>query len=292
MAPDGTGSTTRRSTAASRATRTSRSSCWTPSTREEPDFTEINPLAARLLTEELCRHFRMLPIAYRDGVVNVAFCDPFDKLAVELATALTASEVQSVLAAPDDVEDAIARTFGPLWAPHFEDLGPPPSDAPRVGDLLVANGATTDEQIEAALAEQRRTGSRLGEVLLHAGAISEADLDRRARRAAAAAAAATSRAARSTPRRSASIPEAVARELRVVPVAADETTLYLAVADALDDDALADAAIATPTWRSSRSSRRSARSTRSSRRPTARSTCTSRSTIFASACPRTAPRRS
>ena len=37
------------------------------------------------------------------------------------------------------------------------------------------------------------------------------------------------------------IPEAVARELRVAPVAADETTLYLAVADALDDDALADA---------------------------------------------------
>jgi hypothetical protein len=40
-----------------------------PDAIDDPDVTEINPLAARLLTEELCRHFRMLPIAYRDGRV-------------------------------------------------------------------------------------------------------------------------------------------------------------------------------------------------------------------------------
>ncbi len=208
-----------------------------PGDEDDADFREINPLAARLLTEELCRHFHMLPIAYRDGVVTVAFCDPFDKLAIELATALTASEVRPVLVASADAEAAIARTFGPLWAPQFENMGPPPSESPRLGDLLVANGVTSDEQIEAALAEQRRTGSRLGDVLLHANVIRESDLIE-----------ALSEQLQLPPldldggivyaEAVRTIPEAVARELRVVPVAADETALYLAVANELDDDAL------------------------------------------------------
>ncbi len=203
----------------------------------DPDFAEVNPLASRLLTEELCRHFHMLPIAYRDGVVAVALCDPFDKLAVELVTAMTSSTVQPVLASPDDVDEAITRIFGPLRAPNFEELGPPPSDSPRIGDLLVANGAVSDEQIETALREQHRTGSRIGDVLLHAGAIREDDLvaalaeqyempvldiedghvDADVVRL---------------------IPEPLARELRVAAVAEDELTLYLAAADALDADAM------------------------------------------------------
>lgn len=208
-----------------------------PEKAGDEDAAEVNPLAARLLTEELCRHFHMLPIAYRDGVVSVAFCDPFDKLAIELATALTASHVEPVIAEPDDVEQAISRTFGPLWAPHFEDLGPPPSESPRIGDLLVANGVLTDEQIDAALREQRRTGSRIGEVLLHSGAISENDLI-----------VALAEQLQMPPLDIEGgqvyadvvrmIPEEVARELLIAPVAADETTLYLAVADALDADAL------------------------------------------------------
>jgi cellulose synthase/poly-beta-1,6-N-acetylglucosamine synthase-like glycosyltransferase len=208
-----------------------------PEALGEEDAAEVNPLAARLLTEELCRHFHMLPIAYRDGVVSVAFCDPFDKLAIELATALTASHVEPVIAEPGDVEQAISRTFGPLWAPHFEDLGPPPKESPRIGDLLVANGVLTDADIDDALREQRRTGSRLGEVLLHSGVISETELIT-----------ALAEQLEMPPLDIEGgqvyadvvrmIPESVARELTLAPVAADETTLYLAVAEALDADQL------------------------------------------------------
>jgi glycosyltransferase XagB len=208
-----------------------------PDAVADPDFTEINPLAARLLTEELCRHFRMLPIAYRDGVVAVAFCDPFDKLASELATALTASTLQPVLAEPTDVERAITRIFGPLRTPNFDDLGPAPIESPRVGDLLVANGAATDEQVEEALREQERTGSLLGEVLLHSGAIREADLvDALTEQFRLPALDIEGGHVDADVVRT--IPEAVARELRVAPVAADETRLYLAVADPLDAAAL------------------------------------------------------
>ena len=203
----------------------------------DPDHAEVNPLAARLLTEELCRHFHMLPIAYRDGVVSVALCDPFDPLATELVTALTASTVQPVLAAPVDIERAISRIFGPLRAPNFAELGPAPPDSPRMGDLLVANGAVFDEQIEAAMREQRRTGARIGDVLLHAGHIGEDDL---------VAALAEQLELPVLDIEDGQIdadvvrmvPEPLCRELRIAAVAEDELTLYVATADALDGDAI------------------------------------------------------
>jgi len=154
-----------------------------------------------------------------------------------LATALTASTLQPFLAEPTDVERAITRIFGPLRTPNFDDLGPPPIESPRVGDLLVANGAATDEQVEEALREQERTGSLLGEVLLHSGAIREADLvDALTEQFRLPALDIEGGHVDADVVRT--IPEAVARELRVAPVAADETRLYLAVADPLDAAAL------------------------------------------------------
>ena len=40
-----------------------------------------------------------------------------------------------------------------------------------VGTVLVDNGSITQEQLEAALAEQRRSGRKLGEILINSGAI-------------------------------------------------------------------------------------------------------------------------
>ncbi len=46
----------------------------------------------------------------------------------------------------------------------------------RIGDLLVDEGLVTEEQIAAALAEQRDTGERLGKLLVASGTITEAQL--------------------------------------------------------------------------------------------------------------------
>ncbi len=46
----------------------------------------------------------------------------------------------------------------------------------RIGELLVQQGAITDEQLAKALAEQRRTGRKLGRVLADLGFMSEARL--------------------------------------------------------------------------------------------------------------------
>jgi type IV pilus assembly protein PilB len=61
---------------------------------------------------------------------------------------------------------------------------PPASDArthapraskARIGELLVARGTISEEQLQAGLLEQRRTGHRLGEVLVQLGALGERD---------------------------------------------------------------------------------------------------------------------
>lgn len=46
----------------------------------------------------------------------------------------------------------------------------------RIGDLLVENGLITAEQLQKALAEQRRLGSKLGRTLIDLGYVSENDM--------------------------------------------------------------------------------------------------------------------
>ena len=46
----------------------------------------------------------------------------------------------------------------------------------RLGEVLIEAGAITQEQLETALAEQKRTGYKLGRALTDVGAISEREL--------------------------------------------------------------------------------------------------------------------
>jgi len=46
----------------------------------------------------------------------------------------------------------------------------------RLGDLLVQNGLINDEQLQSALAEQRKTGRKLGASLIAMGLVTEQNL--------------------------------------------------------------------------------------------------------------------
>lgn len=46
----------------------------------------------------------------------------------------------------------------------------------RLGDLLIAAGAITDEQLQAALQAQKTSGQRLGDVLIDSGVITQRQL--------------------------------------------------------------------------------------------------------------------
>jgi cellulose synthase/poly-beta-1,6-N-acetylglucosamine synthase-like glycosyltransferase len=210
-----------------------------PARAADPEYRPINPLAARLLSEQICRYHRMLPVSYANGVVTIATPEPFDQVAREVATALTGRSVRFVVTPEEDVEQAIDRTFEAMpgeaarVAPVTE-----PSYPTRIGDLLVARGLATDEEVRAALEEQERTGSRVGDILVHSGIVREPEL--------------VAILAEQfqlplvdlseyepDPAALALIPEPLARHLRVVPIAVDDATLYLAIADVLDDDTVA-----------------------------------------------------
>ncbi len=219
-----------------------------PSVGADPERQEINPLAARLLSEEICRHFTMLPVAYTGGVVAIATSTPADEVAQDVAMNLTGRDVRFVVAPEEEILQAIDETFGdraatqaPMApdvpaAAHQTHVTDPASG--RLGDLLVARGLATDEQIAYGLGKQARNGSRLGDILATEGIVSAHDI--------------VAILAEQfqlplvdlaeyepDPAALALIPEPLARHLRVVPIAVDETTLYLATPDRLDAPTIA-----------------------------------------------------
>jgi serine/threonine-protein kinase len=65
--------------------------------------------------------------------------------------------------------------FGPASAVASAAVGAPPGRA-RLGEVLVAEGLVSAEDLERALHEQRRTGHLLGRVLVDMGFVTQADL--------------------------------------------------------------------------------------------------------------------
>jgi hypothetical protein len=78
-----------------------------------PDGSDpVDPDAARRLPEEVCRAYRMLPVAKEIGRLVVAVDDPFDAERQRLVFALTAQYPRVCVAAPRELERAISRVFG------------------------------------------------------------------------------------------------------------------------------------------------------------------------------------
>src|SRR3954452_22930476 len=80
---------------------------------------QINPLAARMLSPELCRQFQMLPISYANGVVTIASPEPPQQVAEHAETTLTGRAGRFVVAPEERVQRAIAQTFAP-WPEQRE----------------------------------------------------------------------------------------------------------------------------------------------------------------------------
>lgn len=113
----------------------------------------------------------------------------------------------------------------------------------RIGDILVEGGVVTPEQLQEALARQRRTRERLGRVLVEMGAATELQIaqalaDQLGLRFINLA------GQRLDPAAIRLVPEVLARKRRIVPVSFDGDSLLVALADPLDVFAIDDVAIA------------------------------------------------
>lgn len=207
-------------------------------------FLAVDPAAASLLSETVSRHFGMIAVKRAGNVLTLALASPSDDLALHAASALSGLEVAPVIAGKVDIERTLDRVF--LYGgepPDALDQVTPPLHAGRptgrLGEVLLASGAVTEEQIAAALAQQQRSGGRIGEILLHNVWIDEATLANVLGQQLELPIVDLSEVT-PEPAALARLPEPVMRELRCVPIAVDEHTLYLAVPELLDEEALAE----------------------------------------------------
>src|SRR5256885_1754292 len=63
--------------------------------------------------------------------------------------------------------------IAPAWGPSKADSAAP---APRLGEMLLADGLLEPDDLDKALAFQTDYGGRLGSILVRMGALSESDL--------------------------------------------------------------------------------------------------------------------
>src|SRR4051812_16816010 len=196
-----------------------------PARSGEPDFAEVNPLAAAMLPEHVVRRRRTLPIALRDGVVTLATPDPFADV-----SGLTDRPTRLVATPAADLDAALAALYGPR------------ADG-RIGERLVAAGVVSGDQVAMALHVQERAGGRLGELLVHAGAAGEREVTM-ALADQAGLPFADAEHLQPDSAAAALIPESQARRLRAVPLHANRSTLEVAADEVLTDDQLAELASA------------------------------------------------
>ncbi|MGK2956629.1 MAG: glycosyltransferase family 2 protein [Solirubrobacterales bacterium] len=199
---------------------------------------------ANLLPADVCRRYHVVPVQYADGYITVAATTDSDFGAADAIREETGYEPSWVIADQVEIDEAIDRLFEGSGMPDIENgarfsAGDLVSHGlaipPRLGEKLAGQGLVTEEQLGEAVAEQERSGGRIGEILVHGGALEEKALLR-----------VLSEQMRlptidlsefdATEAPQNVFPEPVARRLHVVPIAADSSNLFLAVSDALSDE--------------------------------------------------------
>src|SRR5438132_13883406 len=103
----------------------------------------------------------------------------------------------------------------------------------RIGDRLVSSGVISNDQLEFALKEQKRTGERLGTILRQLNLITEEDLSKVLAEAAGIEHL-NIRNLSIDPNVVNALPEAVARKYKVFPIATENNSVTVAMADPMD----------------------------------------------------------
>lgn len=133
--------------------------------------------AAMRLSLETARDLRAVGLVKQGPVLTVAMADPENDAAVDQLTRLTGLRIRPVKASAGEIERAINQLYE-----HFR---PPLSTFPgargmrtRLGTWLVQRRLITREQLREALAQQAKTGERLGRILVGMGYINRLALAR------------------------------------------------------------------------------------------------------------------
>ncbi len=181
----------------------------------ELDTSDIDLRVARRFSEDLARRVSAIPISARaDGSYVLAIADPATVLFSDELRGVLGSALQFVVVGPDAMEAAIAFVFdragepaaaldvpepgyfegtvvelrqddpAAVFEPHetpsvVSHASPTTHQNPPLGALLVREGLVSENELDAALAQQRLSTSwRLGEILVNRGVVTSAGIAR------------------------------------------------------------------------------------------------------------------
>jgi cellulose synthase/poly-beta-1,6-N-acetylglucosamine synthase-like glycosyltransferase len=115
---------------------------------------------ARRLTPEDVQRMGALPVSERGGGIVVAMADPLDTAAVAAVRERLGSAIEIRPATRADIHEAMLRAHGRT----------------ALGDQLLESGLVSRAQLSTALDVANRTGVRIGEALISLGILSEDEL--------------------------------------------------------------------------------------------------------------------
>ncbi|MBI3321837.1 MAG: type II/IV secretion system protein, partial [Candidatus Omnitrophica bacterium] len=73
---------------------------------------DVPPDVLSKVPPKFASHYRLMPIAVRDGVLHIAIADPFDVQTLDELTLLLRCEIQPMLANSREIQEAIQRHYG------------------------------------------------------------------------------------------------------------------------------------------------------------------------------------
>src|SRR4051794_9793841 len=207
-------------------------------TRTNPRLTDgVDQDLRHLIPEGICRTFRVMPYAAVDGTVLVAAADADDTITAHVV----AERIdRPVLLARHPVNE-IVPAIDTVYPPQETEVETPEARRARMqmAQMLTRSGLITDDQLQRAMLEYSRTGDPLGDILVSHEAITEdvlvAALSEmyQMQRVGLSEFAPDMEVARR-------LPEPIAQAFQVVPVAATEELVLLAVARPLDAEQAAE----------------------------------------------------
>ncbi|MBC7631259.1 glycosyltransferase [Aeromicrobium sp.] len=215
-------------------------------TRSLPRLSDgIDESLAHAVPEGICRTFRVMPYVYHEGHVLVAAADADDSITEHVVSERLDRPVILVRHTVNEIIEVIDEAYPPVEA----EVESPEARRSRMqmAQMLTRSGLVTGEQLQRAMLEYSRTGDPLGDILVSHESISEdvlvaalSEMHQMQR-----VGLADFEPDYGISRR---LPEQLARELQVVPVAETEGTLLLAVARPLsaDDSAVVEEALGQP----------------------------------------------
>jgi type IV pilus assembly protein PilB len=125
----------------------------------------LDPQLTQSLPESVAQQHQVLPITISGDELVVATATHLESSTAAELTSLTGRNLHPIPAVPEEVRPAIEQLYGRLRRRRAKEL--------RLGEVLIEEGLISQTQLDTCLAEQKRSGKKLGEILMAKGCVGE-----------------------------------------------------------------------------------------------------------------------